>query len=97
MESAEEIERQISAQAEKFNEISRQLKTFEQTKAYKAWLKSPAENLEVRLVLWPNGPNRTTFLQSLRKAYEAPEWTCSTEEEFLRRRGLSKRHLQKRH
>ena len=35
METPEKIERQIWAQVHKFNEVSRQLKAFEKTPAYK--------------------------------------------------------------
>ena len=91
MESAEEIERQIWAQVEKFNEIDRQLKIFEQSATYKTWLKSPSDKLEVRLVLWPNRPNKTTFLQTLGKVPGIPAWAYDNEEKFLKRKGTHKR------
>ena len=90
MESAEEIERQISAQANKLNEISRRLKEFEQTSAYKAWEKSSEQRLEVPLTLWPNTPNSEKFTQSLEKVPALPAWAYDNEEKFLRRKGMRK-------
>ena len=88
METAEEIERQISAQVSKFEEADRQQKIFGQTKAYKAWLMSNADKIEVRLVLWPNSSNKETMLVTLEKTYGPEEWEISTEEEFLKYQGL---------
>ena len=80
MESAEEIECQISAQVAKFNEVT-----------YQAWLDSTENSLEVTLILWPNGPKRTTFIQSLGKSPGPLAWTCDSEEKLLRRKGILKR------
>ena len=88
METPEEIERQIWAQVNKFNEVSRQLKIYEKSEAYKAWEKSTKQTSEVPLILWPNTPKSEKFIQCLEKACGPPEWTCSTEKEFLKRRGL---------
>ena len=88
METAEEVERQISAQVAKFEEADRQQKIFEQSKAYKAWLVSNADKIEVRLVLWPNGPNKESMLATLQETYGPEEWAFSTEKEFLKYRGL---------
>ena len=93
METAEEIERQISAQVEKLNEVTRQLKIFEQTPAYQASVNSTEKNLEVTWILWPNGPNRTTFKQSPEKVPALPAWAYDIEKKFLRRKGMCKQQF----
>lgn len=93
MESAEEIERQISAQVEKFNEITRQLRIYERSPAYQDWSDSTEKKLEVTLVLWPNEPRSTTFIQSIEKVPRLPAWAYDNEEKFLRRKGIRKQKI----
>lgn len=88
METAEDIERQITAQVEKFQEADRQEQIFEQSETYKAWDKSSSDEITVRLVLWPNTPRKETMLVTITKHCGPPEWSCKTEEEFLAAKGL---------
>ena len=76
MEDAQEVRRQIAAQVEKLQEADRHLKPFENSKAYKEWMKSTSDEIDVKLVLWPNGPNTETMVITLSKSYASPECTC---------------------